>query len=184
MATLKVNITTPLPNAVVNRSIQITGTVDIESSTNQIVQITGVSIKFGENGTPFSATRVGTSWANWKATRTAPSGAGGGSQLKIIVTAAGQARPTGPADEPWDPIGDGVGSVTVRLENTPPVLTIDPYATEVTPASLPYRLTLAGSAQDEGAAVKEVKWRVNNSAFNQVDNVNGNWSRWQKVIDL
>src|SRR5262245_23446350 len=151
MATLKVKITTPLPNAVVNRSIQITGTVDIEDSTAEIAQITGVSIKFGENGSPFSATRVGTTWANWKATRTAPSGASGGSQLKIIVTATGQASPRPPADEEWEPI-EGVGSVTVRLENMPPVLTIDPYATEVIPASLPYRLTLAGSAQDEGAA--------------------------------
>jgi hypothetical protein len=180
MATLRVKINTPLPNAVANRSIQITGTVDIEGSTNQIVQITGVSIKFGENGTPFSATRVG---ANWKATRTVPSGASGGSQLKIIVTAKGQASPRPPADEDWEDI-QGVGSVTVRLENMPPVLTIDPYATEVTPASLPYRLALAGSAQDEGATIKEVKWRVNNSPFNLVDNVNGNWSRWQKVIDL
>lgn len=183
MATLRVKINTPLPNAVVNRSIQITGTVDIEDSTAEIAQITGVSIKFGDNGTPFSATRVGTTWANWKATRTAPSGASGGSPLKIIVTATGQASPRPPADEEWDPI-EGVGSVTVRLENMPPVLTIDPYATEVIPAALPYRLTLAGSAQDEGAAIKEVKWRVNNNAFNLVDNVNGNWSRWQKVIEL
>jgi hypothetical protein len=103
--------------------------------------------------------------------------------LKIIATARGQARPTGHTNEPWETI-DGAGSVTVRLEAMPPVVTIDPYTPEVTPPSLPYRLTLSGSAKDEGAAVKEVRWRLNGGSFAPVDNIQGNWLRWQKDIDL
>src|SRR5215204_2645718 len=182
MATLKVTITAPLPNTVVNRSIPITGTVSIEKTSTEVASISGVSIQFDENP-PFSATRVGTSWENWKATKVSPTGVIGGSTFKITATAVGQARPTGHTDEPWEPI-EGKGSVTVRLEATPPLLTIDPYTPEVTPASLPYRLTLAGSARDEGSAVREVRWRLGSASFAPADNIQGNWLRWQKVIDL
>ena len=185
MATLKVKVTAPLPNSVVNRAIQIMGTVTVNRSPDERAQITGVGIQFGENGSSFSATRVGTNWENWKATRNAPAGVIGGSTLKIIVTAVGEARLTGHPDpnEPPGPIEDKE-SVTVRLEATPPVVTIDSYTPEVTPPSLPYRLTLSGSARDEGAAVKEVRWRLNSASFAPVDNIQGNWLRWQKDIDL
>ena len=85
----------------------------------------------------FPATRLGTNWNNWKATRNAPAGVIGGSTLKITATLVGRSRPTGHSND-WEPL-DIFVSVTVRLETTPPVVTIDPYTPEVTPASLPYR---------------------------------------------
>jgi hypothetical protein len=184
MATVKVKITAPLPNTVANRAIQITGTVSVEDSSDEIVQLSGVSIKFGDTGPSFSATRVGTSWANWKATRNAPAGVIGGSTLKITAWAFGQESPRPPATPDWEDFTSQEVSVSVVLEATPPVVTIDPYTPEVTPPSLPYRLTLSGSARDEGAAVKEVRWRLNSASFAPVDNLQGNWLRWQKVIDL
>jgi hypothetical protein len=75
-------------------------------------------------------------------------------------------------------------SVVVILEATPPVLTVDPHASEVTPVSLPHRVTLSGSAKDVGSGVSAVQCQLNNAPFAPADNVSGDWSKWQKTLDL
>ena len=154
MADLTIQITSPVPDAEAGRSISVRGTLSWDGLD---VATIAVKVRFGENAEPRAATKIGNSWQNWRCTGNAPGGSAGGGLLTITAIATARTRPPPQDPEPPDDIGDE-NSVVVRLESTPPVLTIDPYESEVTPPSLPYQVTLSGSAQDGPLFYRNSAW--------------------------
>ena len=184
MATVKVTITEPLPNAVVvSRTMRVQATwTTVSNPTDVLVDVDRVEIQFGV-GSPFvSASKVG---SGWRRTGSLPIGSGGGSTVKISARAIWRESPRPPALPDWsDDITSQVTSVSVVLEGTPPVVTVDDYDREPPPGPLPYRLTLSGTAQDEGSGVSVVQYQLGNAPYAAVENMTGDWSEWQKIVDL
>lgn len=80
MAVIRITITEPLANAVVGAPVQVKGSVTSQTSNeeNVIVRVTGVKVRLG-GGPVGAASRVGSSWGNWRFAGNPPSGSGGGS---------------------------------------------------------------------------------------------------------
>ncbi len=180
MATVKVNITAPLPNAppVVSRTIAVSATTTTSNATDQLVSIDLVEVQFGV-GTPFvPANKVGTSW---RRTGTVPIGSGGGSTVKISARAIWRQSPRPPEPPDWsEPMTSQETSVSVVLEATPPVVTVDAFDQ----APPPGLLTLSGTAQDVGSGVSVVQYQIGSSSYAATDNITGDWSQWRKTLNL
>src|SRR5262249_3091040 len=161
--------------------IAVLGTAAIQPGQGETARINpdrGIEVRFGDNGQTRPAARIGNSWTTWRCTGSVPPGSTPGGTLTITATAFGQERPGGDVTEPWTDIEEMV-SVVVVVEATPPVVSIDPFVPEVTPGSLPYQVTLAGSAHDEGGSgIRSVQLSLDGGPFADTHNVTGDWSRW------
>jgi hypothetical protein len=178
--TLTVNITAPHTNDIVgkNTSITVKGSVALQGGTFKHLNL--VNVQFGENELPQKAAING---AVWECKGTAPAAALAGKPL--LITASAQAHYTPQPDPSGEGADvDGAGTVVVLIEQTPPELTVEPFATEVIPPTLPYRLALRGAARDMGSGVASVQSRLDDGAFANVDNLSGDWAQWAKAIDL
>jgi hypothetical protein len=143
-----------------------------------------VTVEFGENGEVKTATG---GLGAWQSTGRVSSSAIGGQPLTISAFASASYRRADLPDGEDIEVVFGSGEVVVILAQTPPELTVDDFPTEVTPPSLPYRLQLHGTAIDPGSGVSVVQYKINEGAFANVDNLNGNWSSWaagDRVFDL
>jgi hypothetical protein len=180
MATLTVNILTPHINDIVgkNTAISVKGSVALQGGTFK--RRNSVNVQFGQNGSSKAATVNG---AAWECTGAVPTDALAGKPLLISVSAqAHYAFQPDPSGEGADV--DGTGTVVLLIEQKLPELTIEPFATEVIPPTLPYRLALRGAARDVDSGVASVQFRLGDGAFANVDNLSGDWAQWAKAIDL
>jgi hypothetical protein len=179
--TLTVNIFTPHTNDIVgkNTTISVKGNVAFQGAQDdKFKSLDRVDVRFGENGSLVEATVSG---VGWQFTGAVPSGAIGGTPLQISVHAEGTYHIKNKPPNEFDSV-DGDGTVVVLIEQSPPELTIDPFALEWTPP--PYALKLNGTASDAGSGVASVQFQLDNAAFANVDNPKGDWSEWHMDLLL
>jgi Tc toxin complex TcA C-terminal TcB-binding domain/ABC toxin N-terminal region len=164
--------------AIVGLVVHVSGTARAIADTDpqEVARLSRINVRVG--GGP---ARPAGGLENWTFSTTLPDGSTGGTPVTITATAIAQWHLVGETE--WQSISDST-FVRVRLESVPPVVTLDPYPVEVTPDAFPYRLTLSGSAQDQGAGVQSVMWKFGTASFTSAENLSGDWSRWQAVIDL
>src|SRR5262245_4629114 len=98
MPELRVKITTPSANESVGRNITVEGTLTVIKQQSEHVDVTDVSVQFGQNGQIRPATKLSPNWKTWRCTGSPPLGSTGGSPLTITAMASGQQRPDGPHD--------------------------------------------------------------------------------------
>jgi hypothetical protein len=183
MATLLVNINTPRANDEVGDTLSATGNLVLQGGTVErggTLERVVVRVQFGERGPAILGIIDGTSW---ECTGKVPKDAIAGRPLRISVSASALYTPPGfPINQPEKAVG--TGTVVVILEKSPPELTIEPFDMEVKAPSLPYQLSLRGTARDVGSGIASVQCRVDDGAFADVHNVNGDWATWAETIDL
>src|SRR5262245_54538158 len=146
--------------------------------------ISSMSVQFGASGPVVAATNVG---LNWQATGVLPEGTRGGAQIEIVVTVEGSViLNVGTDDDPVEEVSDLKESEPVHVvtESTFPEVRFDPFARDVTVATLPYRLELTGTAGDVGDGVASVEVSVDGLAQVTAHNVSGDWSKWAIEFEL
>lgn len=87
---------------------------------------------------------------------------------------------------------DGSSQVTVTLENALPVVTLDPVQTPKVEATIPYSLTLTGTASEISPvhghvapyAIQQVTYQVASGPVIAATPLVADWSRWQAVVSL
>jgi hypothetical protein len=184
MSQLFVRIATPAAGAEVPRSIEVTGTTSVQFSPKHgPLTSQSVSVQFGTGGPSVNATF--TSATAWRCVGlpSAPPGA----TININVSASGTVRVLTIPGEPDIEDVSAFASVTVRIANPAPQLSIDGLPgdpTDVTATQLPYPFTLSGSTSDPDANVTLVQCALDTGTYEPATNVSGNWSRWQKTYSL
>jgi hypothetical protein len=183
MARLVVNIRTPHANDQVGEVVSAAGNVVLQDGTAQrggTLERVAVRVQFGDGGAAMVGIVDGTSWeCEGKVSKDAI----GGGPLRISVSASALYTPPGfPINQPEKAVG--TGTVVVILEKSPPELTIEPFDMEVKAPSLPYQLSLRGTARDVGAGIASVQYRVDDGVLADVNNVTGDWATWAETIDL
>lgn len=188
MAQFTVGITSPRPDDVVNHKIEVRGTVRRLALSGESVTAHSVKVRFGHGPLRLAVPDPDEpDWDKWQCIGTVPTGSMGGTSLVITAEAEGKVvRILHTGEEVEVDIRD-THAVTVRLEATPPDMSdivVDPPSLEVTPDTLPYHVTLSGTAQDVGSGVSVVQYQLNDASFAPADNVTGDWSQWRKIFDL
>lgn len=180
MAELSVTIT---ENTIIGRLVEVKGTAaaTADSEPRESAEITRLTVRVGNGpALPAGVSETGGA-ATWTFSGTLPDGTTGGTLLRITATVHGRFRLIGETE--WTALPPRTDSVSVRVERQPPVLTLDPYPNEVTITTASYRLTLSGSARDQ-AGVEAVRWRIGSAPLVAAENLGGDWSRWQAVIEV
>ncbi|MDI2127061.1 neuraminidase-like domain-containing protein [Yinghuangia seranimata] len=179
------NLLSPTAGATVSRTVTVTlAGGDLNPGHGfPNYKLTGATVRFGANGPVVRATSAGGN--SWRATGQLPAGTTGGAA--VLITATGEAiettnggTPTEP--EPVDRPFTVDRQVQVVTEATFPLLAIDPFAQDVTPSELPYKLALTGTASDADSGVAGVQVAVDGGAPVAARNLSGDWGRW--AIDL
>lgn len=187
MAQLEFTIRKPTPGATVGRRIAASGSAGARGTGYPFIDVDAVRVDFGDGGGELPAEIVS---GRWSCTGVASRAVAGGSPLTITAILAGTrvhnvGTPTDPRDGPPQPF-ESRSKVTVTLaEDVPEGVSIDSFQSPVTPATLPYRLELSGTANDPQNEIRSVQLRVDSDAFDDVhvDVRFGIWF-WKKPLDL
>jgi hypothetical protein len=178
-----VQIATPAAGAEVPRSIEVTGSISVQFSPRHgPLTSKSVRVQFGDGGPVQAATFV--TETTWRCVGQPNASLPPGATINLSVTASGTVRVLIVRGEPDIEDVDAGTSVAVRLANPPAAVTIDAFAPEVSTAQLPLAFTLAGSTSDPDANVSLVQMALDTGDFTPVDNLSGDWSRWQKALSL
>ena len=183
MSTISVNVTSPAANAVVPRQFQVTGSVSVRLSPRHGPVIRQfASVQFGDGGPVFSATF--TSATTWTCVGQVAANVPPAAFVNIHVTAGASIRFMIVAGEPDVEDIEASTVVTVQIANPAPVLSIDAVPADVTATQIPFAFTLSGSVSDVDANVNSVQCALDLGAFENAENLAGNWTRWRKVYSL
>jgi hypothetical protein len=183
MSTISVNVTSPAANAVVPRQFQVTGSVSVRLSPRHGPVISQfASVQFGDGGPVFSATF--TSATTWTCVGQVAANVPPAAFVNIHVTAGASIRFLIVAGEPDVEDVEASTVVTVQIANPAPVLSIDAVPADVTATQIPFAFTLSGSVSDVDANVNSVQSALDLGAFENAENLAGNWTRWRKVYSL
>jgi hypothetical protein len=183
MSQLFVQVATPTAGAEVPRLIEVTGSIAVQLSAGHgPVTSRAVNVRFGDGGPVAAATFL--SATGWRCIGSPNASVPLGATINLTVTASASIRYFIVKGEPDIEDVDATATVTVRLANPPPQLSIDTFAPEVSSAQLPLAFTLAGSTTDPDANVTQLRVALDIGDFQAADNVSGNWSRWQKPFNL
>jgi hypothetical protein len=186
MASILITISTPQPNEEVGDNISVQGEVSLqlqpgEGGGNLLGPI--VSVRFG-TASPIAAQLIldTPQHFGWHCSATIPRNSVPGDTLAITVRCDAGYVP----DE--DPSGfivlSDTRTVVVSLRPTPPQLTIAPFEREVvTSPSVRFPLFVHGTAFD-ASGVASVQYKLDTAPFANVDNLTGDWARWEKTIPL
>ena len=183
MSQMFVEITTPTAGAEVPRSIEVTGSISVQFSPGHgPLTSKSVHVQFGNGGPVQAATFL--TQTTWRCVGQPNGSVPPGATISLNVTASGTIRFLIVRGEPDIEDVDASASVTVRIANPPSQVAIDAFAPEVSAAHLPLAFTLTGSTSDPDANVSLVQVALDIGEFEAVDNLSGNWSRWQKALSL
>jgi hypothetical protein len=183
MSTISVNVTSPAANAVVPRQFQVTGSVSVRLSPKHgPITSQFASVQFGDGGPVFSATF--TSATTWTCVGQVAANVPPAAFVNIHVTAGASIRFLIVAGEPDIEDVEASTVVTVQIANPAPVVSIDAVPADVTATQIPFAFTLSGSVSDADANVNSVQSALDLGAFENAENLAGNWTRWRKVYSL
>ena len=165
----------------VTRPITVSGGIDAGDDT--MINPT-VVVQFGAGGPSVQAT-INVQNQSWTCVGE-PVASIRGTQTFVISAFANCTFPRGPDDPIGShPFGSDSASVTVRMADVfPTTLTISPFTTDITSATLPVSFILTGATFDPDSQVTSVQIRLDSGAFQLADNLIGNWSHWEKGYSL
>lgn len=170
-----ISIATPTLDAVVGRQLQARG--DITPFQGRIERI-WVSFGGVETGPAVTLSGLHWSWAG-----ALPGDARAQQPLEFAVQLSGvlQGPPGPPGEPPQELPASGSERVRIVPEAQPPVLTVDGFASPVTPPVLPVAFVLSGTAADgpgSASGVVRVEVQLGDGAFMTAENPRGDWSVW------
>ena len=183
MSQLFVQIDAPAAGAEVPRVIEVTGSIAVQFTPGR-GPMTGksVSVQFGDGGPIQAATFVTDS--TWRCIGQPNANVPPGAAINLNVHAAGTIHFFIVRGEPDIEEVEAGTSLTVRIANPPSQIAIDAFPPEVSSAQWPLLFTLAGATLDPDANVSLVQAALDTGDFAPVDNMTGNWSRWQMAFSL
>ena len=183
MSQMFVQIATPAAGAEVPRSIEVTGSISVQFSPGHgPLTSKSVHVQFGAGGPVLAATFP--TPTTWRCVGQPNASVPPGGIITLNVSALGAIRFFIVRGEPDIEDVEASDSVTVRMANPPPQVTIDAFAPEVSTEQLPLAFTLTGSTSDPDANVSLVQLALDTGDFAPTDNVSGDWSRWRKTLSL
>ena len=183
MSTLFVSISSPSANQQVGRTITVTGSIALQASAGHSLTSKSVSVQFGAGTTSKAATF--TSTTAWTCTGDVGASFPPGASITISVGAHASLRYNITAGEPDVEFVDAGTSVVVVLPPpVPPSVSVDAFTAEIVTDQLPAAFTLAGAASDLDSPIASVQCALDLGGFETVENISGNWSRWQKRFTL
>src|SRR5262245_35759058 len=187
MAQLEFTIRKPAAGATVGRRIAASGSAGARGTGYPFIDVDAVRVDFGDGGGELPAD-IGA--GRWSCTGVASRTVAGGSPLTITAILAGTrvdnvGTPTEPRDGPPQRFESRRTVTVILAEDVPEGVTIDSFQSPVTPAALPYRISLSGTANDPDNEIRSVQLRVDSGPFVDVDvDVRfGIWF-WRKRLDL
>src|SRR5215813_3632306 len=183
MSTISLQVATPAAGSVVPRMFTVTGSMSVQLSPKHgPVLSKSVSVQFGDGGPVIPATF--TSASAWTCTGQVAFSVPPNALVNVHVTADASVRVLAIPGEP--DIEDVEASTvrTVQIYNPAPALSINPVPADVAATQLPFPFILMGTISDADVNVTSVQCKLDIGAFEDVENIAGNWSSWRKVYNL